>query len=365
MINFKIIVVTVLSAILIPKIYLWLTSNAVGVQFYNVYPGMCKSIPGIVCGSEKITVTSDGLAFFTSGMKGASNCDHRYLHGRIYLFDFKDPEKGATELFLKSNSIIPSNFSPHGMDLFEDLKNNLIKLLVINHANHRESVEVFVFRRSEPSHLDHVKTLTDKKFVCLNDIAVINENIFYVTNYLKYCQYNEFASLLFEVGLKMPTSNIVYYNEGSTLVAADGYSSLNGIAINKDFSVVFVSSAANKTLSVFKREADSGKLLLHNAIDVSYSPDNVYIDHQTGILYVAVFKKPLHFFLAIRNLTLNTGTGIKIVPDSNQWKKADVTEVFHDNGQLIQSASMIVFYKNQYLIGSVYNTLVYCRTDNI
>ena len=355
------IIFSVLCVILLPKIYLWFTTFGVGVHFYNVYPGLCKSIPGVICGSEKISVTSDGLAFITSGIQDVTNCDPLYLHGRIYLFDFNDPYKKITELYLKSNSLKASTFSPHGMDVFEDLKNGVVKLLVINHGNHSETIEVFLFRRDDPSYLDHVKTITDEKFLCLNDISVINENLFYVTNYLKYCQYNYLASLFFEASLKVNTANIVYYNKGQTSFVVDGYSTLNGIAVNKNFSMVFVASSSKKSLIIFNRDQETGKLNFYNAIDLVYSPDNVYIDHHTGSIYVAVLKKPLHMFLGLKNLTHGTATGLKIVSDSNQWENADVTEIFHDNGKLIQSASMFVYYKDSYLVGSIHNSLVYCN----
>ena len=59
----KTIVITAVLAFMSNFMYFWLVDNGYGVHFYNVQPGPCRVVPGIECGSEKVNVTHDGLAF--------------------------------------------------------------------------------------------------------------------------------------------------------------------------------------------------------------------------------------------------------------------------------------------------------------
>ncbi|XP_006813028.1 serum paraoxonase/lactonase 3-like [Saccoglossus kowalevskii] len=97
---------------------------------YNQYPGPCRVVPNVDKGSEDITVTSDGLAFISSGVTSP-----RYIHnprhspqlvkGRIFLFDFNNPDENATEISLVGN-FGRDSFYPHGISLYEDPKTGTV-----------------------------------------------------------------------------------------------------------------------------------------------------------------------------------------------------------------------------------------------
>ena len=115
----------VLVAFVCHRLYFWLVAYGVGVHFNEHFPGQCKTIPGISCGSEKVIIAkrspNQGLAFITNGFKMMTNCNPKFTQGNIYTFDFNHPDKGANKLTIHpSESLDLAAFDPHGMDLLED-----------------------------------------------------------------------------------------------------------------------------------------------------------------------------------------------------------------------------------------------------
>ena len=142
-----------------------------------------------------------------------TNCNKKYLQGHIYLFDFNQPEKNVNKLIIQSDTLDLEAFGPHRMDIYEDLEKCNVKVYVVNHAEKIDSVEVFQYHRSNPQKLIHLDKIVDDKFICLNDITVMDENRFYITNSMKYC-HSRFAVAMTEYVLKLKTASIVYYDHG-------------------------------------------------------------------------------------------------------------------------------------------------------
>ena len=356
----KTIVITVVLAFMSKFMYFWLVDNGYGVHFYNVQPGPCRVVPGIECGSEKVSVTHDGLAFITNGFKLITNCNQKYLRGHIYLFDFNQPEKNVSKLIIQSDTLDLKAFGPHGMDIYEDLEQGNVKVYVVNHAKKIESVEVFHYHRSNPQKLIHLDTIMDDKFICLNDITVIDENRFYITNSMKYC-HSRFAFGVTEIFLKLKTASIVYYDHGKSIIVADGESFLNGIALSKDKTQVFSVAFSSGGMFIYDRDENNGKLDLRNKFFVGHHPDNIFTDLSTGHLYVGIQKEP--YTLAAASMSNNTGyfssSGIKLKTKSEKWDDFEIEEVFHHDGKNVVSS--VAYYKGHYLFGTVFHKLAYCR----
>jgi len=167
------------------QFHLWLCGKGVNVRFINHRPGDCKVLPDLQCGSEKISVTSNGLAFITNGFADATNCNKDFLRGNLYLFDFNKPDQGAKRLQMKNVSKeFLENFDPHGMDVFE--VNGVVKLYVVNHLDDFDTIEVFQYSSEHPTEVHHVSTIRNDLFNCLNDITIIDEDEFYATNFVKF-----------------------------------------------------------------------------------------------------------------------------------------------------------------------------------
>ena len=134
--NLRGAILVVLLTVAFRYLYFWLVGHGVGVRYHEHFPGKCHVVPGVDCGSEKIVVTEDGLAFITSGYKGLTRCNLNYLKGNIHTFDFVNPSEGALKLDIQpSDSFSVDDFEPHGMDLLENKADGTIQLYVVNHAN--------------------------------------------------------------------------------------------------------------------------------------------------------------------------------------------------------------------------------------
>lgn len=364
--NKKDLVFGIMYIVLAKQIHLWLTNKGFGGKFINHYPGKCTTIEGIKCGSEKVIVTNDGLAFITNGLKLGTNCNKEYLRGEIFLFDFATPQKNVIKLNIKnvSGEFIRS-FDPHGMDILEDDSNDSIKLFVINHAYQNDSIEIFQYFRRSPSELTHVSTIHSEKFVCLNDITVIGKDEFYVTNFNKFC-HSPYSKFLIPVELifGLSTSNVVYFNQGFSAIAVHG-SLLNGIAHSKDKDFIYVVSSATSSVTAYKRH-NGGKLEHFKQIHVGYFPDNVYVESESGDLYIGQGKDFFGFSYLLANETSYvSSSAVKVVSPLEKHPK--VFEVLHDDGSnFIHSASSAVRFGKQYLFGSPYDKLGYCdaRKEN-
>ena len=342
--------------------YFWLVGKGYGVHFYNVLPGPCRVVPGIECGSEKISVTRDGLALITNGLKLLTNCNKKYLRGNIYLFDFNHPEKNVTKLVIQGEAIDLKTFEPLGMDVYEDFTKDTVKLYVINLAI--DAVEVFQYDKNNPRVLKHLKTIIDNKFHCPDDITVIDENRFYLTNFHQYChsEYEFLAAA--EFFLQMNTAAVVYYDHTKSTVVADGESFLNGITLSKDKSQILSVSTSTGQLLVYDRSENNGKLHLRKGFYIGYHP--IFTDIFTGHLYVGTQKNPFEEVAVSLNKTeYCSATGIKLTTKSEKWDDFDIEEVFHHDGKdFISDVSSVAYYKGHYLFGTVFHKLAYCREGN-
>ena len=348
-------IATIIFAYAARVIYLFLVNHGVGIHFNNVKPGPCRIVPGISCGSEQISVTKDGLAFITSGYKGMTNCNSKDLKGRIYLFDFNKPNENVTELKILSDTLNQDLFYPHGMDIIEE--NESVKVFIVNHSP-KESIEIFQFDKKNRQILKHFQTITNEKFVCLNDIALVDENNFYVTNFVMFCEYP--LLLWAEILLHLPTSNIVHFESGKTRVVASGEAVLNGITLARDKKKLFTVSTNTRALLEYARNTDNGSLHFINRHFTGFYPDNIFLDQETDVLYTSTQKSIFNMFLLAGNLTNHCSvSGAKITQDLTGH--TEVEEILDVNGGgFVNSLSVVVHYKNQYLFGTVFDRLGYC-----
>lgn len=352
-------------AYLLKSIYLYLSSHGVAMYHNNVHPGKCRIVPNISCGSEQISVTNDGLAFITNGHKGLTRCNPKYTPGNLFTFDFNNPEQDPVKLQIISSTIQPLTFDPHGMDIIEDSVKGIVHVYVVNHPKDRDTIEVFVYNKTKPSEIVHFKTIGDEKFVCLNDISMIDESTFYVTNFGKYCRLGETMAWA-ELVLKLKTGNIIYYNYGETKNVVDALS-FNGITLSKDRKQVVSVEMGAREIHFYDRNGDSnGHLTLSNKAYLGYVPDNVFVDKQTGHYYVAYFKDILSFHAVAANKTAYCSVGAAMVTVSKDGDRDvfDVKEVLYDRGEsFLSMGSSFVHYKGHYLIGTVFDGLGYCRKE--
>ena len=343
------------------KIYFALVERGVGVPVFNHYPGKCRVVSGLECGSEDVAVTKDGLAFISNGVPVFQKCNYTLHKGSLYLFDFKNPDANVSKLEIISEAIGIDKLAPHGLSLWENNETQKISLFVIDHGLENDVVHIFEYDKSEPTKLFHKETIIDQSFVCINDLVAIGPHSFYITNFLAFCKVNSVA-VVFEYFLKMKSGNVVFFDGEKGRIVASGLAMSNGINISPDGKYVYVAAASSLDLLIFKRDFETNNIALVKEVELMTSPDNVEIDKDTGDIYIGA-QKNYKLLFANYNGTFAAPTQVVRVrcPHEN-WDKCSVIEILSSDGiDFVRGSSVAHFHKGGLLIGTVYHKLGYCH----
>ncbi|KAI9290903.1 calcium-dependent phosphotriesterase [Neoconidiobolus thromboides FSU 785] len=210
----------------------------------------------------------------------------------IYSYDFN---KQQVKKLTINNLPTDINLSFQGLDIIEDPKDKeLVHILVINHRfNNIDSVEHFSYKVNENS-VDYIESFLNKEFNNLNGITAVSPTSFYVTKDIStssgFIHYLEQLTFL-------AYGSVLYKNEVNEVVTvAKGYKYPNGLAINYQQDLVYMTETMNGKLHLFNRDKDTGELEEKEVIELSFLPDNIKLEPVTGNLYLAGFPKSLGVF---------------------------------------------------------------------
>lgn len=318
------------------------------------WPGPCRNVNPIESGAEAIALSSQGLAFMSSGYKTPDATDERIQRavGRIYLFDFNKSDDGAKELIIKGDITLEI---PHGISLWEDAEG--IQIQLVHHRSAEDTVEIFRFH--PPEVLLHVKTIRSPLFVDLNDVVATSNSSFYVTN-MASLRPGILQTISFL--LQVPTASVVYYDEDDAKLVVRNCNILNGITRSSDGKFLFVSYMFDEAVAVFQREQD-GSLTRSETISLSAVPDNLFYDTDNGDLLVSC-GIPIGFLRMITDYDHRAPSHLlRIRPlggPRDPFRSYDVVEIFADDGKLLSMSSSSAKYNNRLLLGSVLHKAALC-----
>ncbi|MCX8123554.1 MAG: SMP-30/gluconolactonase/LRE family protein [Spirochaetes bacterium] len=306
------------------------------VPYSNYYCTTVTSIPG----PEDIVIDYElGIAYISSDDRRAF-AKGQNINGSIFSYNLKS--KKLTKL----NSDFPYEFHPHGIDLITIAKNKKL-LYVVNHRTSGHFIEKFYIRENN---LTYVRSIENQDLMFSpNDLALINEDIFYVTN-----DHGNRSSLgkTIEEYLQLANSYVLFYDGKNFDIKARNIKYANGITFSPDKSKLFVASPVGKCIKVYTIEKAYNLTFLYD-IDCNTGVDNITFDSE-GALWGGCHPKLLTFVKHSKNEhAMAPSEIIKISFDGNKYKK--VTELL-DDGNLIQSSTVAVRYNSSLLIGSVFDT---------
>ena len=365
MASFKFIIITTsviyLALLLFIKVYFTLVQEGVGVPIFNHYPGNCRVIPGLECGSEDFAVTGDGLAFISNGLRAFPKCNYSLNKGNIYLFDFNKPNSNVSRLEIISETINFDQLDPHGMSLWEYPESQKLSLFVVDHGHGDDVVYVFEYDRSEPTKLLHKETIKDSTFVCLNDLVATGPHSFYITNYLAYCKISSVAIAL-EFFFQAKTGNVVYFDGEKGRVLKSGFAMSNGINMSPDGKHIYVALSSNRDLLIFKRDVKTNDIHLIKELHLTSSPDNIEVDDDTGDIYIGAHKNYKLPFGTYNGTFAAPAQVLRVRCLNENWDQCTVTELLSSDGiDFARGTSVAHFHKGGLLIGTVYHKLAYCH----
>ena len=323
----KYAILIALTSFSIRYVYKTFINSNVSTLFHhsNRYPGKCRLVSGIDCGSEKISLSSDGLAFITSGFcKSCRKCSN--IRGSLFVFDFLNPDSNVTKLEILDAKFDLDAFVPLGMDLLEDERSDVISLYVVNHDRiFGESIEVLSFDRNVPHQVKHIRHIAHKNFHYLNDIALLDVDKFYTTNFWMYPHLYPWIVEYFLPFLQ--SGNILFYNEGNVTIVEDNGGLFNGLALSKRKNQLVVNMFGAGSIRLYNRNPENGQLTFKSRIHVGYHPDNIHVDKQTGVLYVGALPNLFSYKLFKAGYwDYCSSLGMKIPPHDKHSKILDYGE---------------------------------------
>ncbi|XP_070532141.1 serum paraoxonase/arylesterase 1-like [Ptychodera flava] len=333
---------------------------------YNHHPGPCRVIPGVEPGSEDVTVSTNGLAFISSGIRGKGNqsdptIQPPLLKGRIFLFDFNKPENNAVELTF-TGDFDKDNFYPHGISLYEDPISGEKRLFVVNHhISDQDRVEIFRFDEKQQS-LHHLKSIAGKNIYSVNDLVAVGPETFYYTNDLYFTKPYPLAVKM-EIYSGLSWGNIGYYSNGKDTIISSGHRFPNGINVSPNGKYIYVATLIPGVLLIYERKKDNS-IQEVKRVDLHTTIDNIELDKETGDLWIGCH--PIFHLLMEHEKNYNNPAGSQVLrlrfDDQNSpFENIDVREVLMDDGSLIKGSSVASYYDNKMLIGTVVHKLAYCE----
>jgi arylesterase/paraoxonase len=291
-----------------------------------------------VHGAEDITVsTSDSFAIVSSTKRGVYPPTEEEKGGLYYL-ELKSENYVLTHL----TADFKKPFAPHGISMFK--RDSTYTIAAISHTPEGHSIEVFTLVGKT---LTHQKTLRSTWLVSPNDIVLLDENRFYMTNDHGYTE--GIGKLAEEYG-NLAASNVIYFDGKDYREVTNGIAYANGINFDAVRNLLFVSSPRRFQIKVYER-TDDGQLTFVEDIPCGTGVDNIEFDEE-GNLWVGCHPNLLRF--------ASYAKGKKETAPSEVLKiayraKEDFTveSIYTDNGSNLSATSVAAPFGNLLLLGTV------------
>ena len=333
----------------------------------------CKIIPSENPIETFIPLTNNlfigGSTNYKERFRNLKYLNHIYEKGSIIVLD-----KNKEKIFDIEIENFPKNMpiSPDGMDYYNG------KLYVINHA-YLEGERIEVFKVSlYPLKLIYEKTFKfdDKYFGKFNSITVINNDIFYVSEWLTIplplkknisliekflLKYYDFLKR----ALKLRFCAMIKFNmKSNTFEKIDNSYGIanNGITYDRENKLLYLAQTFDKNIKVFKLD-EKGEVdkFLRN-IPTEYGLDNLFYDNKTKVLYAAILgnlKISFDYYDPNKNVRRDKIYGGLLVYEPNKSDK--VVYTFLQNDFMIEVTHGIIEDDNIYLSSACDNGILRCK----
>lgn len=299
-----------------------------------------------VAGPEDLDVDDEsGLLFISSTDRRKSKTEKNNADG-IYSLDLNNAN-GIPE---QIESTYKGVFHPHGISVFR--KDSLVFLHVVNHNQQGDFVEIFQYLNDT---LFHLRSISDPLMVSPNDVVAVGKENFYATN--DHGSESGWKRSV-EDYLKRPWANIMYYNGSTMSLSYEGMTYANGINVSLDGNKIYATETTGNRFLEFDRNPSSGELAFVNSIKISSGLDNIDIDVD-GIIWIGSHPKLFDFIGHASDPEKHSPSQVFVLsPSINRRDQYTINEIFLDDGSKISGSSVAVKYKEDYLIGVVFENKI-------
>ncbi|WP_299440383.1 SMP-30/gluconolactonase/LRE family protein [uncultured Aquimarina sp.] len=303
----------------------------------NKFEGtVLKKIP--IPGAEDITVSpSEGFALISSTNREIYP-PVKEEKGGLYLMDLKNKNFNLTHL----TASFDQSFAPHGISMIK--KDSIYKVMAINHTPKGHSIEVFTMNGKN---LVHEKTLTHPSLISPNDLVLIDEHRFYVTNDHGY---TKGIGKILEEYLGLSISNVLYYDGENYTEVADGIAYANGINFDPKRNLLFVASPRGFLVKVYSKNID-GSLEFIEDIPCGTGVDNIEIDTD-GNLWIGAHPNLLRFGSYAKGKEDTTPSEI-IKITYNGKNDYDIEHIYTNDGTEMSGSTIAAPFEDLIVTGNV------------
>nr|XP_056713490.1 serum paraoxonase/arylesterase 2-like [Euleptes europaea] len=312
----------------------------------------CHLIKGIETGSEDIDILPNGLAFISSGLKYPGI--HSFApdkRGEILLIDLNEQNPRPVEVRI-SRGFDLASLNPHGISTYIG-DDDSVYLFVVNHPQYQSTVELFKYMEDDNS-LVHLKTVKHELLQSVNDIVALSPDSFYATN---DHYFPGLPQMLLEMFLGLTWTNVIYYSPKEVKEVASGFYSANGINISPDGQYVYVVDLLDHNIHVMEKHANFSLTPL-KVLQTETLIDNLSVDPYTGDIWAGCHINGFKlFFYDPENLP---GSEVLRIQDILS-EKPTVSQVYVDDGSVIQGSSVATVYGKKLLIGTVFHRALSCE----
>lgn len=269
----------------------------------------------------------------------AARRDGNSRQGHLYLIDLADPS--LTPKCLTTDLSIP--FFPHGISLFRQSERHY-RVFAINHADDKESIEVFDLQNDS---LSHLYTLQDEALIHPNDLVALDADHLYVTNDHGY---PSGWQRLAEDYLGLALSNVVYFDGHAWKEAASDIAYANGINRDPERNLLFVASPRDFLVKVYQIGADHTLSWIED-IDCQTGVDNIELDPE-GKLWIGCHPSLLTFSAYAKGKKPISPSEV-ITIDYRGKEDCTIASVFLDDGHLMSAATVAPPFGDLLFIGNL------------
>lgn len=302
--------------------------------------GQLKTSYTTMPGTEDMDIDYEKGSLFISSTDRWKQLKGGQAEGGIYLLQL-DSGVAPKKLITTYKGV----FQPHGISYFS--KDSSGYLFVVNHNDQGNFVELFQFKNDT---LFHQKSISDPTMCCPNDVVGIDIDKFYVTN-----DHGTKKGMMriAEDYLRIPRSHLLYFDGSQFSKAYEGLNYGNGVNISNDGSKLYLTHTTGRELLTFNRNNETGKLELLNKLNLESGLDNIHIDNEDNI-WIASHPKMLKFVGHAKDSSKKSPSQVfKLTPTANGYT---IKEIYLNEGEQVSGSSVAVRYKNDLLVGVVFES---------
>ena len=293
-------------------------------------PSDCYRVSGVEYGAEDIQIIKEkNVAIISSGFRP-------HFPSNLFLLSLDQlPTSAKVEPLEFDEDFDKSTFHPHGIYVWKT-NTGEYHVYVVNHHNDFECVDVFSIDFANKKAY-HIKRIKDPVFLNLNDLVLVDDLVFYATNW-KMDRKEGFSML--------KRGNVIFYDGNSGIVVQKDLLMPNGIDISNDKSVVFVGLSMAIAIAKYSRNPDNTLNFIHQ-YPAGGLVDNVY--------FVTTNNSSAELWYAGQNFAK------KFYVESN-FDLSGPEDVFISRGSFIKMVSSVYPYDTFVIIGTVDSHLIICET---